>query len=388
MLVMLEAIPYRGLMQRHQHLARELSRYLPVIYCEETPSRIRHIFNGRPFDPALSGYKKGLVKVGEGIYVFKAPPCVPRWMGYRRSSEETSKRTAASLKPLLPGDKKVILWLSSPYAVAAIGLYDEIISIFDCFDAFGEFPGEERYRKEIVKAVHEISHRVDVTLATSEELKRKLKPGSKRVEVIKNACDFAHFANKVIEPEVKLLNIENINYPLIGYMGDVAPWLDVEVLKSAAMKNPNWSFLILGTWKVNKNIISHLKNVYAPGWVSYDDLPYYARKFNIGLIPFKLTELTRVVNPLKLYEYFALGIPVVASNMPEISQYEDIVYIYGTSNDFSDAIIQALEEPFDSPKREQRRDVAKKNSWENRARDIVTILEDVIENKNRSCEGL
>ena len=66
-LVMLECIPYDGLMQRHQHLAHELSKYMHVVYVEETPSRIRRFFDGRPLDPALDAHKLGLKKISENL---------------------------------------------------------------------------------------------------------------------------------------------------------------------------------------------------------------------------------------------------------------------------------------------------------------------------------
>ena len=38
----------------------------------------------------------------------------------------------------------------------------------------------------------------------------------------------------------------------------------------------------------------------------------------MAIIPFKLTELTQNVNPVKLYEYLSAGVPVVAAPMSEL----------------------------------------------------------------------
>jgi hypothetical protein len=40
--------------------------------------------------------------------------------------------------------------------------------------------------------------------------------------------------------------------------------------------------------------------------------------FDVGLIPFKITELTESVDPIKYYEYCALGLPVITSFFGEM----------------------------------------------------------------------
>lgn len=379
-LVMLEAIPYDGLMQRHQHLAREMARFLPVVYVESTPSRVRSFLDGKPFDPSLNAYRRGLVDTGSNVFLFKAPPCVPRWGGYYKSALATSRRTARSLIPLLPSGKRVILWLFSPYAVGAFGLYDEVLTVLDCFDAFGEFPGEERYKTEIVAATEECARKATLVVATSEELAVRLQGHSKRVEIVPNGCDPEHFAlGRTITPRGKLLlDREKLKHPVIGYMGDIAPWVDLNALMLVAESRPAWSIVLLGTWKRGRHPILNLLNVYVPGRVPYEELPYYAGAFDVGTIPFGLSSLTRVVNPLKLYEYFALGIPVVASELPEVARHGDLVYVAQDYRDFLAKIDSALGEKPDSGLRERRMAVAKENSWRSRAEKLRDVLSELL----------
>jgi len=388
-LVMLEAIPYDGLMQRHQHLARELARFLPVIYCEATPSRIRRLLDGHPFDPALETYRRGPVDVGGNVRLFKAPPCVPRWAGYRRSIEGTSRRTAASLKPFLPLGRPVILWLFSPSALGSLGLYDEVLSVFDCFDAFGEFPGEERYREDVLAAMEEAARRSDLVLATSHELQARLSQYNPHTMMVQNGCDADHFISGGHDPgtEERVLDIDSIRRPIVGYMGDVAPWVDVHPLYVAAERHPEWSVVILGTWKRGRHKLHALPNVYAPGSVPYNELPFYARRFDVGTIPFELTDLTRVVNPLKLYEYFALGMPVVATDLPEVARHRDLVYIARTSDEFVALLEVGLREKPDSTMRSRRVELAKQNSWAYRAETIRAHIEELLRTREPSVRA-
>ena len=374
-LVMLECIPYEGLMQRHQHLARELAKYLSVIYVEETPSRMRRLLDGRPLDPALNAHKLGLRDVVENLKLFKAPPYTPRSTGYRRSIERSARSTAQSLKPLLPKDRHIILWLFSPAGLGSIGLYDEALTIFDCFDAFGEFPGEARFRSSIIDAMNETAEKSDLVITTNDELRDKLLKYNENTAIVQNGCDPEHFATGGRTPEREIIDMNSLPRPVIGYMGDIAPWLDLESIIAVAKRHPEWSIVMLGTWKRDKSPVEDMPNIHAPGRIDYEELPHYARGFDVGTIPFELTDLTRVVNPLKLYEYFAMGIPVVASPIPEVARHEDFVYLASGPDEFVSLAEVAVREPDDAPVRSRRRELARQNSWESRGQRIKDLLE-------------
>ena len=70
------------------------------------------------------------------------------------------------------------------------------------------------------------------------------------------------------------------------------------------------------------------------GRKSYAELPAYCRQFDVGLIPFKLNELTRAVNPIKLREYLAAGLPVISTPLPEVAIYEQMVNLADTPEEF------------------------------------------------------
>ena len=57
----------------------------------------------------------------------------------------------------------------------------------------------------------------------------------------------------------------------------------------------------------------------------YAEMPAYVRDFDVGMIPFRVDPMTRAVDPVKIYEYFSLGKPVVARPLPELSRFGDLV---------------------------------------------------------------
>jgi glycosyltransferase involved in cell wall biosynthesis len=86
-----------------------------------------------------------------------------------------------------------------------------------------------------------------------------------------------------------------------------------------------------------------------------------------------VNDLTRAADPLKLYEYFACGLPVVSSRLPEVEVHRDLVYLASTPAEFSQAVRTALAED-DPGKRETRREVARKSSWAERARELYGLV--------------
>lgn len=106
----------------------------------------------------------------------------------------------------------------------------------------------------------------------------------------------------------------------------------------------------------------------------------HVRYFDVGLIPFKINALTQRVNPLKLMEYLAMGIPVVSSPLPEVVKYEDHVAIGAGIMDFSKAIQKAMAE--DNPAaRKAGQEIAQMHSWHRRSSQLRRLIEKELEQR-------
>ena len=114
-------------------------------------------------------------------------------------------------------------------------------------------------------------------------------------------------------------------------------------------------------------------NVHLLGRKAYADLPPYMKRFDVGLIPFRLNELTRNVNPIKLREYFSAGLPVVSSDIPEVRHYADDKFgdepgalgcgVYGTHEEMLALCEKALAADTKSA-RQRRCDAMQAETWE------------------------
>jgi hypothetical protein len=116
-------------------------------------------------------------------------------------------------------------------------------------------------------------------------------------------------------------------------------------------------------------------NVHLLGRQPYEDLPAYCRAFDVGLIPFAVNDLTRAVNPIKLREYWAAGLPVATTPLPEVTRFGGAVHVGDTVESFEAAVESALAELPDV--RRQRSDAMAAETWRVKLQTVSDALSGV-----------
>lgn len=163
----------------------------------------------------------------------------------------------------------------------------------------------------------------------------------------------------------------------VGYFGAMAPWLWYELIDLISSKMPDFGFIFIGPdYQGGLEKLPLKDNIIYCGAVEYNNLPSYAKLFDISFIPFEPSEIASSTSPLKLFEYFALGKPVVVTEcMNECTVYEE-VFSGSDALSFIKAIKLASQSIGDSAYISKLRELAEKNSWSVRAeqfdRDILS----------------
>ena len=96
--------------------------------------------------------------------------------------------------------------------------------------------------------------------------------------------------------------------------------------------------------------------------------------FDVALLPYMNNEWIRCCNPIKLKEYLALGLSVVATEFPEAHRYEAHIRIAPDRDAFIAAVRACLENPLDHEAREQRRALIADNTWDAATRRLLDLL--------------
>ncbi|WP_283738052.1 glycosyltransferase [Alcaligenes faecalis] len=162
---------------------------------------------------------------------------------------------------------------------------------------------------------------------------------------------------------------------IVGYFGALAPWLWYEVLNELAERLPDHGFVYLGPdYYGGIEKLSKRDNVLWLGAIDYAVLPAYAQRFDIAIIPFEPGEIARTTSPLKLFEYFALEVPVVVTSaMDECTCYPE-VFSAASLEEYLEQIERAFSVKDDVQYRARMRELADENDWSARAEKMAPLF--------------
>ncbi len=246
--------------------------------------------------------------------------------------------------------------------------------VYDCMDEWENFPG---IKPASLEAEHHLVEACDLLVVTAQRLADKWhwrSEAGKPVVLARNAADYEFYASRC-QPNSLLPDIQ---HPVVGYFGAIADWFDVELLTEVAKQRPDYSFVLLGgVFDVDVSGLQSLPNVKLLGQQPYETMPQYLYHFDVCTIPFKINPITEATDPVKLYEYWSGGKPVVATKMSELQQYRQHVYLADNAEDFAAKLDAAIAET-DSQLAEQRRALARQHTWKNRYDPIEAQLRQAV----------
>ena len=231
----------------------------------------------------------------------------------------------------------------------------------------------QKIKTEIKKLEENFLKESDIACFTSSYLYEKKSNFAKISYILENAVNHDFFQKSTEIPK----HVKKLSNPIIGYCGGFTRAAGSDLFKHLALKFNQGSIVVIGGDPVPNSLLK-LGNIYFFGLRPYDEIPGYIKSFDVCLIPYKLIERTNAAFPRKLYEYFALGKPVVTTSNPSIVNSESIdqslLYYADTPEEFVSQVEKALKEDSEIL-RENRIEHAKKNTWEARTKALLEILE-------------
>jgi O-antigen biosynthesis protein len=149
-------------------------------------------------------------------------------------------------------------------------------------------------------------------------------------------------------------------------------------VEKAARAHPNWKFLLIGRVEDRRILrLSKLPNIVFVGEVPHSELHKYMSMFRVALIPFLRNDLTIGTNPIKLYEYFSYGLPVVSTALPEMEEYRSLLYLYEEPGQFTGQLEKAVAEK-DSFLKQSRIGIAHRESWNARVSQLSEAFQNIL----------
>jgi len=174
--------------------------------------------------------------------------------------------------------------------------------------------------------------------ATSPQLARQLRAmASKPVIWLPNAVNSQLFDCSRMYPRPTDLPVGK---PVLVYVGALwGSWFDWQLLADVAIEYGNTAIVLIGDRRPPPVALS--SNVYFLGLKAQSELPAYLAHSAVGIVPWKSDAVTLATSPLKVYEYIAMGLPVVAPDLEAVPLHP-LVLRAQQPGQFIDQVAEAL----------------------------------------------
>ena len=344
------SVEWGWIKQRPQFLAEELSSYYDITYTTRT------------------NFKRE--KKGDGK--------VKLWKLFRLPKESNSlihliNNWLIRMQLSLKSNKYDMVWFTSPSQYEfAKGLFKDKVIIYDCMDDMVEFHNDAKRRERIIEEEKGLMKRADIVFCSSNYLKEKLikRNGEREIIVVNNAIK-SNLPKTLIQLPQEINEKLPRDKTVITYIGTISEWMNWNLLEETCKKHPEVVFCLFGPLCVEMPICDGIKYC---GKVDHQYVFSVMEASDALIMPFIVTELIRSVNPVKLYEYIYSGKPCLAPYYGESSIFANYVQLYHDKDEFINSIEKIVSGKMIIDV-ERNRDFSKSNTWGERAKEIVNIIE-------------
>lgn len=287
------------------------------------------------------------------------------------------------------GFGRPIVWtfLPTPLARDLIRTLDPELTIYYCIDNFASSSVAAR---RITRTENLLFRDADLVFVTSANLRERASAFTSRVHLFPFAVNYEAFEHVRVSADSVPDDIRDLPRPIVGYVGGLHQCVDQALLAETAARMPEATFALIGPPQVDVSTLERCPNIRLLGKRPHQDVPRYIKAFDVAVIPYALNDYSANVYPTKLNEYLAMGVPVVATGLPEIQRFNaehgNAVAVVRDAAEFVLAIRESAASR--SPQAVARRlDIARENSWEPRIAHMSSVIEAALEARQNGGRG-
>lgn len=366
--VILSGIRWNFLWQRHQILATLFARVgYPTVYVETTGLRNPSPDPGttrKVLDRFLRAGGKGRETPGMSpdLTVYSPLVAPPTWKVFRRLNRAVFvPRIVRDLRRLLGGvSPAVIAYPPTSTTLDLLSKLEPRRVLYDCVLNYEHFPGVPRDIAETEKTLLRRADAVTVDSGFLLEKHRGLRPDAVQVGP---GVDHELFGQARAGP----LRGPARTVCFFGMIDESR--FDFDLVGELAKKG--YRVRLLGN--LARPVFARLPGVEYRGEVPHRELPRHLEDADALIIPYKITAFSKGTFPAKIFECLATGKPTIATPLPDLVPFGDLLYLAKDARGFVDTL-ERLPDLETQARVEARAELARRNSWEARFETIEKVL--------------
>ena len=285
--------------------------------------------------------------------------------------ERAAARHLARMMARLGIARDPVVMVSNIYAAGLLRSLPRRFTLYDYNDNPFQFAGSPAWARDYWSRT---LAQVDLVFAVSEFYRRQLAAETDRPVVkLGNGVEFDHFA----APSQAPAELETLPRPRILYLGLLSHFLDFEVLEALRQARRGGTLVLAGPASpATASRIAALaarEGVTVLGPRPYAEVPAVMQACDLGVIPFRaLDPFVQGINPNKVYQYLASGLPVVTTPLLDLSSAAPHLQFAADPAGFAAAAGAALDRAREP---EACRALARPYDWGNLAAGMVAEIE-------------
>jgi hypothetical protein len=240
--------------------------------------------------------------------------------------------------------------------------------VADLIDDMRSFSTNERYIARLNENYSRVLSQASVVFANCDGVAERFASLSPvPIHVVSNASE--RLSRSEVEP-LDLFPGENVLR--IGYVGNMRDRFDAGLVDAIARHNEHWRIILVGATGGKREVedLARHSNVTLLGPQRYADACRLAAGVDVAIIPHVVNELTDSMNPLKLYLYQALDLPVVTTGVRNLTGANDRVRTAASHEEFI-ALLESVER--NTAGQEPRR-VPQTVYWDDQVRTMASVV--------------
>ncbi len=334
---------------------------------------------------------KGIRREAENLYIY-APLILPfpysrlaRWIN-RHLIMSVLERWIKSV-----GFSSPIIWTFLPTGIVLdiINSIGGSLVIYYCIDNFSvSSPFASRIRESEKKVIQN----ADIVFVTAKNLYDWCSQYNKDVHLFPFGVNLEVYEKARGKDTPVPHDLASLKHPIVGYVGGIHKWIDLELVKFLAKKDENKTFVFVGPVQTNVKELEDIPNIHFLGQKQYEELPGYVKNFDVCVIPYLITEYTKNVYPTKLTEYLTLGKSVISTAIPEVKAFnqrnDNVVFVGNSKEEFSSLIDKALaQETSEEIAQKRMRIAADEGDWKIKIEKMSGLIDKKLIAKEKQKEN-